>query len=200
MYQQNNFGFYAGEDLELFVFYYKDIFKNLQTIFYKLKHEEAFATADGPAQRHFQILCKAVPNTWLSTHSNDFRYYLKQNENEQLEITPYDHMLKDDFGADLYNMTLNYGIRKSGLAAVRPHTLDAEDLEPLNQEIRKLAEVNPDSAPSFVDKNKVAFMSHDKMILVYQIFGESARGDKQLFTATQCRYPGSGPDISMDTL
>lgn len=167
-------------------------------MFYKLEHEEAFITNDRPIQRHLQVLCKAVPNTWLSTYSNDFRYYLKQNQNEKLEITPYDHMMKDNFGADLNNMTLNYGIRKSGTAAVRPSTLETEELEPLNQEIRKLAELSPDNAPSFIDKDKVAFMSHDSMILVYQVFGGS--GNKQLFTATQCRYPGSGPEIALDTL
>jgi hypothetical protein len=41
------------------------------------------------------LVSKAVPNTWLSTHSNDFRHYLKQNQNEQLEITPYDQFAFD---------------------------------------------------------------------------------------------------------
>ena len=37
-------------------------------------------------------------------------------------------MLKGEFEADLYNMTINLKIQKSGLSNNRPRTLDSEDL------------------------------------------------------------------------
>jgi hypothetical protein len=40
LYTSNNFGFYAAEDLELFAFYYKDIFKNIQMIYYCLTSDD----------------------------------------------------------------------------------------------------------------------------------------------------------------
>ena len=77
-------------------------------------------------------------------------------------------MFKDNFSGDLYNMTLNLGIKKQGLAFQdKPETLDPEDLAPLNEEIRRLSEINPDCAPSFVSKDKIAFMSSENIILIY---------------------------------
>lgn len=35
--EYNNFGLYAGEDLSIFAFYYKDEQKNLQTYYYRLE-------------------------------------------------------------------------------------------------------------------------------------------------------------------
>jgi hypothetical protein len=104
----NNFGLYASEDLEIFTFYYKDIFKNIQTNYYTIRQAEMFESINhSDSKRHLKLLCKSIPNTWLSTHSTDFRYYLKQNQNEQLEVTPFDHTTKDDYINDYYNMTIN---------------------------------------------------------------------------------------------
>jgi hypothetical protein len=79
--QANNFGLYVSEDLKLVNFYYKDVFKNLQLIYYTFK-EETISSHRDKIERELKFACKAIPNTWLSTHSNDFRYYLKQNREE----------------------------------------------------------------------------------------------------------------------
>lgn len=54
----------------------------------------------------------------------------------------------------------------------RPITMDMKDLSSINTKIRNLSSVCPDSAPSFIAKDKIAFMSHDNVILCYQVFDE----------------------------
>ena len=71
-------------------------------------------------------------------------------------------------------MTLNMALKKQGLAYQdKPETMDSEELLAYNEEIRRLSDLNPDCAPSFVSSDKIAFMSTDNIILIYQVFGET---------------------------
>lgn len=84
--------------------------------------------------------------------------------------------------------------KKAPILRDRPFTYDSDELEKLNEQIRELNAVAPDTAPSFVAKDKIAFMSSDNIIMVYQVFepeyGEPIKGiiknpvTKQLFNVT----------------
>jgi hypothetical protein len=74
----NNFGLYVAEDQEIITFYYKDIFKNIQLIYYTFSKDPVFDFSLSKSEfSDLKLVCVANPNTWLSTHSNDFKYYLK---------------------------------------------------------------------------------------------------------------------------
>ena len=112
-----------------------------------------------------EFICKAIPNTWLSTHSFDFRYYLKQNSNEQLEVTPYDHTARAEFINEYYNMSINFS--KSREMAKGPETLEIQDLELINEKVRELSAIAGENAPSFISTDKIAFMTTDNVIMAY---------------------------------
>jgi hypothetical protein len=49
-------------------------------------------------------------------------------------------------------------------------TLSFQKLAVVNEKVRELASLSPESAPSFIAKDKIAFMSGDNVILCYQVF------------------------------
>jgi len=49
----------------------------------------------------------------------------------------------------------------------RPETLGFEGLIEANKKILQLSQLAPDTAPSFIAKDKIAFMSSDNIILCY---------------------------------
>jgi hypothetical protein len=49
-------------------------------------------------------------------------------------------------------------------------TMSTDELRPINEKIRELSAQTPDTAPSFIAKDKIAFMSHDNVILCYKVF------------------------------
>ena len=74
-----------------------------------------------------------------------------------------------------------------------------------------------DIAPSFIASDKIAFMSPDSIILCYKVFSQPGEKDfmevtlrngakqirkisKQMFNVTQCRFPGSTGEVSLDSL
>lgn len=93
---------------------------------------------------------------------------------------------------------------------MRPETLDYQQLKPLNDKLIQLISIAPDIAPSFIAKDKIAFMSSDNVIMCYQIFdnpnGEVIKNvlsnphTKEVFNLTQASFPGSTPEIALDQI
>ena len=104
------------------------------------------------------------------------------------------------------NSTINMGL---------PPTLELDELQKVNERVRELSGLSPDYAPSFIAKDKIAFMSSDMVILCYKLFeSEEERNNiiikktdnteihknDEVFNVAQCVFPGSSGEISLDSL
>ena len=113
-------------------------------------------------------------------------------------------------------MTMN--LNKKNRFKTRPKTIAYDELQPINEVIRQLSQATPDSSPCFIAKDKIAFMSHDNVILGYKVFESEEEKNlvevkvgpkeirnklkkpKEVFNITQCYFPGSTNEISLDSL
>eukprot|EP00347_Sterkiella_histriomuscorum_P012361 403368887 len=149
--------------------------QNLQTYYYN------FEESKDSSYDLLKLISKQNPNVILSVHSMDFKYYLKYNLNEELEVTPFD-----------YN--------------TNPEKYSKEEIDQLfviNSRIRTLYNASmKEREPSFLSKNEIVFMSNDDILLVYKIF-EDERGTqnqmKEVLNVAQCQFPGSTNFIPLDT-
>ncbi len=66
-----------------------------------------------------------------------------------------------NFSKSSKNSTINLGL---------PPTLELDELQKVNEKVRELSALSPDYAPSFIARDKIAFMSSDMVILCYKIF------------------------------
>jgi hypothetical protein len=80
-------------------------------------------------------------------------------------VTPFDHSLKDEFLNEYYNMTVNLSksSKNSTINMGLPPTLELDELQKVNERVRELSGLSPDYAPSFIAKDKIAFMSSDEI-------------------------------------
>lgn len=80
----SNFGFYSSVDLDLFVFYFRDLQRNIQIIYYKL---DPPIDMDNPAKIHWlNKECVATKTTSIATHCNTFDRFFTENESGKLEF------------------------------------------------------------------------------------------------------------------
>lgn len=118
---------------------------------------------------------------------------------------------------EYFNMSVNFSksSKDATINMSRPPTLDLEDLKKVNEKVQELSSLSPDYAPSFIAKDKIAFMSSDMVILCYKVFDSDEEknniivkkvGEKEgprnneVFNVAQSVFPGSTGEISLDTL
>jgi hypothetical protein len=78
--------------------------------------------------------------------------------------------------------------------------MEIEELEKINERLREISQIAGDNAPSFIDCDKIVFMSEDNVIMAYQIITENNEMRKEVFNAAQCVFPGSSGQISLDSI
>ena len=79
--ENSNFGLYSSEVMDIFIYFHKDLAYNQLITYYKL------ARIGGNPK--LVKICDQHPNILLSTHSSDFRFYIKFNKSGELEVSPF---------------------------------------------------------------------------------------------------------------
>ena len=90
----SNFGLYASSDLQLFIFYFRDINRDLQLNYYK---RQAMNPSENEQFQHLMInfdskivkIIKAPEGTLLSQHSPNFKRLIGIGDLDKIEVHDY---------------------------------------------------------------------------------------------------------------
>jgi hypothetical protein len=88
-------------------------------------------------------------------------------------VTPFDHTLKAEFINEYYNMSINFTKSRELIPDNQlPQTMEIEELEKINERVREISQIAGDNAPSFIDCDKIVFMSEDNVIMGYRVISD----------------------------
>jgi len=78
-----NYGLYAGSDMGLFVFYFKDVSRNVVINYYRLDY---LPNSKNDHFKRLKFISKAPYTSSIAAHSLSFNQYIGENEFGQQQV------------------------------------------------------------------------------------------------------------------
>mmetsp|Transcript_29225 Transcript_29225/g.28288 ORF Transcript_29225/g.28288 Transcript_29225/m.28288 type:complete len:379 (-) Transcript_29225:1777-2913(-) len=183
-----NYGLYAGDDLNLFIFYFKDAARRVVINYYKLRK---FPESRTESLCRLKFVCSAKETSSVASHSLSFRQYLAANEFGKPHVYFYNQELEKDFRRKKRDMLDAGSLEKSQKLGARLADLeeDKQQVLDIKERINKIVKkYNMESLvfPTFINDNELLFMSTDNILFTIDV----SKNFEEKSIMTQCWFPG----------